>query len=68
MFWVLLVTTYCLNVAYSLPEIGAFTSSVNIEKLYTMEDEILALTDVILSHERTLHGDNDVHGINNVTE
>ncbi|KAL4217449.1 hypothetical protein ACF0H5_023899 [Mactra antiquata] len=58
----------CAHFVVSFPDKGAFTSSVNIEKLYTMEDEMLALTDVILNLERNIHGDDDVHGIYNISE
>ena len=48
-------------------EYGSFTSYVNLEKLYTLEDELIALTDVIVKQEMTLHGDKDAHNLCNIT-
>ncbi|XP_052814457.1 prolyl 4-hydroxylase subunit alpha-1-like [Mya arenaria] len=51
----------------TLAEKGAFTTYVNLEKLYAIEDELLTLSSVILSQERVLHGEDDVHGIFNIS-
>jgi hypothetical protein len=48
-------------------ETGAFTNYVNMEKLYTLEDDLITITDVILRQEKVLHGDEDTHGIYNIT-
>ena len=40
---------------------GPFSSIVNLEKLYTLEDELIAITDVILKQERYQHQGEDVH-------
>ena len=49
-------------------ELGAYTSFVNLEKLYTLEDELITVSDVLLKHEKNMHGeDSDVHGIFNIS-
>ena len=46
---------------------GSFTNFVNQEKLYTLEDELITISDVIINQEKALHGLEDVHGIYDVT-
>lgn len=50
-----------------LGNLGTYTSFVNLEKLYTLEDELITITDVLLKHEVQLHGEEDVHGFNNIS-
>ena len=45
---------------------GPFTSSVNLEKLYTLEDELITIADVILKQEKYAHDGVDVHNIENL--
>lgn len=46
---------------------NSFTNFVNMEKLYTLEDELITLSDVIIKQEKVLHGDEDIHGIHNIS-
>ena len=45
---------------------GPFTSLVNLEKLYTLEDELITIADVILKQEKYAHDGVDVHNIENL--
>jgi len=58
--------TFTLTVAVN-GEKGAFTTFVNLEKLYSMEEELITVSSVILSQEKVLHGEEDVHGIYNIS-
>ena len=44
-----------------------FTTYVNFEKYYQMEEELIALTDLIVQQEKITHGE-DIHGILNITQ
>lgn len=46
---------------------NSFTNFVNMEKLYTLEDELITISDVILKQEKVLHGDDNIHGIYNIS-
>ena len=45
---------------------GPFTSIVNLEKLYTLEDELIGIADIILRLERYQHDGQDVHGLEKI--
>ncbi|VDH93062.1 prolyl 4-hydroxylase [Mytilus galloprovincialis] len=43
-----------------------FTTYVNFERYYQMEEELIVLTDLVIQQERIIHGE-DVHNFNNIT-
>ncbi|KAK3576226.1 hypothetical protein CHS0354_002828 [Potamilus streckersoni] len=46
---------------------GEFTSYVNVEKLYTLEDELISIADVVIREERHHHPEGEkVHGLEKV--
>ena len=45
---------------------GPFTSIVNLEKLYTLEDELITIADIILKQERYQHSGQDVHDLEKI--
>ena len=45
---------------------GPFTSIVNLEKLYTLEDELINIADIILKQERYQHSGQDVHDLEKI--
>ena len=45
---------------------GPFTSYVNLEKLYTLEDELITIADVILKQEKYAHDAVDVQNLENL--
>lgn len=63
--FIILIALILSQLASVTPEQGSFTSYVNMEKLYTLEDELISVSDLVLNQERTLHGDEDPHGIYN---
>ena len=64
---IFLTCIICLCLGRIYGESGAFTNYVNMEKLYTLEDDLITISDVILRQEKVLHGDEDAHGIYNIT-
>lgn len=44
-----------------------FTTYVNFERYYQMEEELIVLTDLVIQQERIIHG-KDVHNFNNITQ
>lgn len=63
----IILTVFSGPEIYCFSERGAFTGIVNLEKLYTLEDELITISDVILNQERALHGNEDVHGIHRIS-
>ncbi|XP_052079754.1 prolyl 4-hydroxylase subunit alpha-3-like [Mytilus californianus] len=43
-----------------------FTTYVNFERYFQMEEELIVLTDLVIQQERIIHGE-DVHNFNNIT-
>lgn len=63
MWFCVLILGCCFQNVFS----ELFTTYVNFEKYYQMEEELIALTDLIVQQERITHGE-DVHGILNITQ
>lgn len=61
-----ILTVLFLGLA-SAANCGPFTSLINLEKLYTLEDELITIADVTVKQEKRLHEEGeDIHRLDNL--